>query len=46
MVFDPTFREIGREADRLPDLDGSDPTEDDEPLDDDIPADELPPTGA
>jgi hypothetical protein len=44
MVFDPTFHEISRDAEDLPDLDGSDP---------DAPAfgevvedDDLPPEGA
>lgn len=46
MVFDPTFHEIGREADRLPDLSGDEPDEvDAEALDGDAPADELPPLG-
>jgi hypothetical protein len=42
MVFDPTFHEISREADELPDLDGS---QDAEPLED-VHADDLPPEGA
>jgi hypothetical protein len=46
MVFDPTFHEIGEQADELPDLDGSDPDEVDEELLDDTPADDLPPEGA
>ena len=45
MAFEPTFEEIGREADALPDLDG-----DDDPgvteLVGDEEADDLPPTGA
>jgi hypothetical protein len=43
MVFDPTFHEIGEEADELPDLDGSDP--DEGPLEIDAEADALPPVG-
>lgn len=47
MVFEPTFEEIGREADRLPDLSGEDAdVDDDELLDDEVPEDELPPQGA
>ncbi|HVL62737.1 MAG TPA: hypothetical protein VM430_15195 [Microbacterium sp.] len=42
MVFDPTFHEISKEADELPDLDGSD---DAEPLGTDVEADDLPPVG-
>ncbi len=44
MVFDPTFHEISKEADDLPDLDGSD--DDAEPLGADVEADDLPPEGA
>jgi hypothetical protein len=44
MVFDPTFHEISKDADGLPDLDGSD--EDAEPLGADVEADDLPPEGA
>jgi hypothetical protein len=43
MVFDPTFHEISKEADELPELDGSD--EDAEPLGADVEADDLPPEG-
>ena len=43
MVFDPTFHEISKEADELPDLDGSD--DDAEPLGADVEADDLPPEG-
>lgn len=43
MVFDPTFHEISKEADELPDLDGSD--DDAEPLGADVEADDLPPAG-
>ena len=43
MVFDPTFHEISKEADELPELDGSD--EDAEPLGADVAADDLPPEG-
>lgn len=43
MVFDPTFGKITEEADRLPDLDGSDP--DEGPLEAGDEADALPPVG-
>jgi hypothetical protein len=43
MVFDPTFHEISKDADELPDLDGSD--DDAEPLGTDVEADDLPPVG-
>ena len=43
MVFDPTFHEISKDADELPDLDGSD--DDAEPLGADVEADDLPPEG-
>ena len=44
MVFDPTFHEISKQADELPDLDGSD--DDTELLGADVEADDLPPEGA
>jgi hypothetical protein len=43
MVFDPTFHEISKEADELPDLDGSDLEA--EPLGEDVEEDDLPPVG-
>ena len=43
MVFDPTFSEISKEADDLPDLDGSDAEA--EPLGADVEEDDLPPVG-
>ena len=43
MVFDPTFHEISKEADELPDLDGSDAEA--EPLGADVEEDDLPPFG-
>jgi hypothetical protein len=43
MVFDPTFHEISKEADELPDLDGSDP--DEGPLESEDEANALPPVG-
>jgi hypothetical protein len=46
MTFEPTFEEIGREADRLPDLSGDEPDEVDDDLLEDAPADDLPPQGA
>lgn len=42
MVFDPTFNEISKEADELPDLDGS---ADAAPLEGDVEEDDLPPYG-
>jgi hypothetical protein len=44
MVFDPTFHEISKDADALPDLDAAE--EDAEPLGTDVEADDLPPEGA
>lgn len=46
MVFDPTFHEIGEDADALPDLDGSETDEVDDELLDDIPTEDLPPQGS
>lgn len=43
MVFDPTFNEISKEADELPDLNGSD--DDAEPLGTDVEGNDLPPLG-
>ncbi len=45
MAFEPTFEEIGREADALPDLDGEEDGGVDT-LDGDEDADALPPQGA
>ncbi|MGX1701466.1 hypothetical protein [Microbacterium sp. NPDC055357] len=42
MVFDPTFNEISKEADELPDLNGSDG---EPPFEGEEPADDLPPFG-
>jgi hypothetical protein len=45
MVFDPTFHEIGREADELPDLAGDEPDEVDDDLLEGDETDDLPPLG-